>query len=357
MGNVLTAGVGQAPARQAALGAGLSKSCPCTTVNKVCASGLKAVTMAASDISLNLADIVVAGGMESMSQVPHYVSGERFGGLRLGNGTMVDGIIHDGLFDPYDQQHMGLCAEACAKTHAIPRDAQDAHASESYSRALSSWEHGLFRAEVEPVPLPGKKGRPVGTEGGVNFVTKDEECYRYRIDGLTAMRPVFIKDGSGTVTSGNASGLNDGAAALLLMSEDKAKELNLQPLARIVSYADAATEPVQFTTAPSLAIPKALKRAQLRIEDVDVFEINEAFSVVAAANMKLLGLSEKTVNVWGGAVSMGHPIGCSGARILVTLLSIMTQKNHRRGVAAICNGGGGASAIVVERDTQQNSNL
>lgn len=367
MGNVLSAGIGQAPARQAALGAGLPTSCPCTTVNKVCASGLKAVTLAANDIALGHADVVVAGGMESMSQVPHYVQGVRFGDLRMGNGALIDGALHDGLFDPHNGQHMGMCAEACASEHSITRAAQDAYAKESYTRSIGAWERELFDSEIEPVPLPSKKkrgGKPAQTSkaksnGDVNveFVNRDEECFRYSVDGLPNLRPVFVKDETGTVTTGNASGLSDGAAALILMSEDKATELGVRPIARVVSFADAATEPVKFTVAPSIAIPKALRRAALTVDDIDVFEINEAFSVVAEANMKILGLPREHVNEWGGAVGMGHPIGCSGARILVTLLNVMEKRNCRRGVAAVCNGGGGATALVVERGPLQSSPL
>lgn len=348
IGNVLSAGLGQAPARQAALGAGLSEKCVCTTVNKVCASGLKAVTIAAMEISLGMAEIVVAGGMESMSQAPHYVSGARFG-MRMGDGRLVDGVIHDGLWDPYDKQHMGLAAETCARVCTLPREAQDNYARESYSRALQAWDEQLFDAEIEPVFVTvGRKDI---------HVERDEECFRINPDSLSSFQPAFLKDGTGTVTSGNASGVNDGAAAVVLMSARKAFELKIRPLARILSYADAETKPVKFTTAPALAIPKALARCAVSMDDVDVLEINEAFSVVAEANMKLLNLPPQKVNLWGGAVALGHPIGCSGTRILVTLLSIMQHRNLKRGVAAICNGGGGATALIVEREKLTTSNL
>lgn len=348
MGNVLSAGLGQAPARQAALGAGLSARCVCTTVNKVCASGLKAVTLAVSEIAIGSVDVVVAGGMECMSMVPHYVPGARFG-MRIGDRVLIDGVSHDGLIDPYDGHHMGMCAEACARTHKISREAQDAFARRSYTRALQAWDEHLFDAEIEPV---------VTTVGRKEvIIERDEECFRIERDLLTSMRPAFLKDGTGSVTSGNASGLNDGAAAVVLMSSKKAKQLNIQPLARVIAFADAATKPAEFTTAPSIVIPKVLNRAGLTLEDVDALEINEAFSVVVEANMKLLGLSSEKVNPWGGAVALGHPIGCSGARILVTLLNVMHHEHLTRGIATICNGGGGATAIVIEREAHPQSNL
>lgn len=348
MGHVLTAGVGQSPTRQAALAAGLPPSVVCTGVNKVCASGLKAITLAAQEIALGHATVVVAGGMENMSLAPHYAKGLRFG-IRMGDSALVDGVIHDGLYCAHTTQHMGLCAEACASEYAIDRTQQDDYAIESYRRAIGAWESGRFYSEIEPVS--SKQGRKD------ILVEKDEECFRHSVDSLPGMRPSFRKDGGGTVTSGNASSLNDGAAALVLMSQRRAEELSCPILARIVAFADAEQDPLKFTTSPSLAIPKALARANVSLNDVDVFEINEAFAVVAVANTKLLNLKMEKVNVWGGAVALGHPIGCSGARIVVTLLSVMRSQNAQRGVAAVCNGGGGASAILLERTPSLQSHL
>lgn len=348
MGHVLTAGAGQSSTKQAALAAGLPPSVVCTGVNKVCASGLKAITMAAQEIALGNANIVVAGGMENMSLVPHYVGGLRFG-LRMGDSTAIDGVIHDGLFCQHTKQHMGMCAEACATEHSISRAQQDEYAKESYQRAIAAWSSDMFHDEIEPVTA--KQGRKEVV------VEKDEECFRHSVDALPSMRPSFRKDGQGTVTSGNASSLNDGAAAVVLMSHRQAERLGCPILGWINAFADAEQEPLKFTTSPYLAIPKALTRAGVNIDDVDVFEINEAFAVVAAANLKLLKLPADKVNVRGGAVALGHPIGCSGARIVVTLLNVMRHRNAQRGVAAVCNGGGGATAVVLERQVSQQSQL
>lgn len=338
MGNVVQAGVGQAPARQAALGAGIPSSVPCTTVNKVCASGMKAVMNAAQAIALGDADIVIAGGMESMSNIPHYVH------MRLGNkfgpATMEDGMQKDGLVDAYDHNAMGTCADLCATEYNFSREDQDAFAIKSYKRSAKAWEEGKFAEEVIPVEVPQRKGDPV-------LVNEDEEYKNVFLEKIPSLRPAFSKDG--TVTAANASTINDGAAALILMSAEKAQELNITPLATINSYADAAQEPKWFTTAPSKALPKALSKAGITQDDVDYFEFNEAFAVVGLANMKILGLTDKNVNVNGGAVSLGHPLGCSGARILVTLVHILRQNEAKIGAAAICNGGGGASAMVIER--------
>ncbi|KAI0562245.1 acetyl-CoA acetyltransferase [Gracilaria domingensis] len=340
MGNVCSAGLGQAPARQAAMGAGLPVSCVCTTVNKVCSSGLKTLSMAAQDIILGQANIVVAGGMENMSKIPFYVPQARFG-YRIGDGQLVDGLLNDGLIDPDSQNHMGLCAEICSERHGITREMQDRHAKESYRRSRAAWEDRRFYSEVVPV---------VVSEGGRDLcVERDEECFRIDVSTMESLSACFIKDGSGTVTRGNASGLNDGAAALVLASRAKAVELGLSALVTIRGFADAEVEPEQFTTAPSLSIPKALKRAGRSMDEVDVFELNEAFSVVALANSMLLALPEEKVNLFGGAVSLGHPLGCSGARIAVTLLSVMKHTDSRVGVAGICNGGGGSTAMVFER--------
>ena len=338
MGNVLQAGLGQAPARQAALGAGISNTVPCTTINKVCASGMKAIMLAAQSIALGDNEIVVAGGMESMSNVPHYLPNSRKG-YKFGNFQVIDGLPFDGLTDPYSQQVMGFFADKTAEEYAFSREEQDAFAIQSYERTAKAWEEHKFDAEIIPVSIPQRKGEPI-------LFQKDEEYTNVNFDKLTQLRPAFTKEG--TVTAGNASTLNDGAAALVLMSEEKAKSLGLKPLATLISYADAAQEPEWFTTAPALAIPKALDKINLPIEKVDYFELNEAFSVVGLANMKLLNLSPDKVNVNGGAVSMGHPLGCSGARIAVSLIHILQQNNAKIGVAGICNGGGGASAVVIE---------
>lgn len=348
MGNVCSAGLGQAPARQAALQAGLPESCVCTTVNKVCSSGMKSITMAAQDIALGLAEVVVAGGMENMSSVPYYLLRARFG-YRMGDGVATDGLVYDGLRDPHADKHMGLFAEQCADTHGISREDQDRYATESYQRSLKAWKEGKFADEIAPVRTTvGRKE--------VN-VTEDEECKRTPVENICGMRPAFLKDGSGTVTSGNASGLNDGAAAVVLMSRTKAIELGVDVVGTITGYADAERAPAEFTIAPSSAIPKAMKRAGRNMEEVDVLEVNEAFAVVALANSKLLGLDANKTNVYGGAVSLGHPLGCSGARIVVTLLSVMKERRGRIGVAGICNGGGGSTAMVVERDVAVKSKI
>jgi len=338
MGNVLSASLGQAPATQAAKFAGLP-DVPATTVNKVCASGTKAIMLAAQSIALGQNDIVVAGGMESMSNVPYYLDKARTG-YRLGHGQMTDGLVKDGLWDVYNDYHMGSAAELCASTCDISRDEQDRYAISSYKRTQAAQEGGKFKGEIIPVEVVDRKGN-------ITTIDKDEEAYTVNFDKIPDLKPVFKKDG--TVTAANASTLNDGAAALVLMSADKAAEMGIKPLARILSYADAQQAPEWFTTAPSKAIPLALQRAGKQISDVDFFEINEAFSVVSLANNKELGLSESHVNVNGGAVAMGHPLGASGARIVVTLLAVLNQNNGKIGVAGICNGGGGASALVVEK--------
>ncbi|MBD0724871.1 acetyl-CoA acetyltransferase [Flavobacterium sp. L1I52] len=338
MGNVIQAGVGQAPARQAALFAGLKDIVPCTTINKVCASGMKAVMMAAQAIKTGDAEIVVAGGMENMSLVPHYTHLRN--GVKFGPTSLVDGMQKDGLVDAYDNQAMGVYADLCAQEYNISREEQDNFAIESYRRSAQAWESGKFDAEVVPVEVPQRRGEPI-------IVSKDEEYTNVKLDKIPSLNAVFTKDG--TVTAANASTINDGAAALILMSEEKAAELQLKPLAYIKSYADAAQEPKWFTTSPAKALPKALDKAGITLNDVDFFEFNEAFSVVGLANIKILGLDSNKVNVNGGAVSLGHPLGCSGARILVSLLHILEQNDAKIGAAAICNGGGGASAIVIER--------
>ena len=338
MGNVVQAGTGQAPARQAAIFAGIPNTVPCTTINKVCASGMKAVMQGAQAIALGDADTVVAGGMENMSLIPHYVHMRT--GTKFGPTSLVDGMQKDGLVDAYDENAMGVCADACATKYEFSREDQDAYAIQSYKRSSEAWENGKFDNEVIPVAVPQRRGEP-------KMVTKDEEFSNVFIDKVPNLRPAFSKDG--TVTAANASTINDGAAALVLMSKEKAEELNLKPLAVIKSYADAAHEPEWFTTAPAKALPKALAKSNLKLEEVDFFEFNEAFSVVGLANMKILGLNDSNVNVNGGAVSLGHPLGCSGARILITLLNVLEQNNAKIGAAAICNGGGGASAIIIER--------
>ena len=338
MGNVVQAGNGQAPARQAALYAGLSESVACTTVNKVCASGMKAVMQGAQAIMAGDAEIVVAGGMENMSLIPHYVHLRN--GVKFGPTSLVDGMQKDGLTDAYDNNAMGVCADLCASEYNFTREDQDNFAIQSYERSAAAWEAGKFDAEIVPVEVPQRRGDAI-------FVTKDEEYTNVKLDKIPSLAPVFTKDG--TVTAANASTINDGAAALVLMSEEKAQALGLTPLAYIKSYADAAQEPKWFTTAPAKALPKALEKAGLSVSDVDFFEFNEAFAVVGLANAKILGLDSSKINVNGGAVSLGHPLGCSGARIIVTLISVLNQNNAKIGAAAICNGGGGASAIVIER--------
>ncbi|MEC4048320.1 acetyl-CoA C-acyltransferase [Flavobacterium sp. SUN046] len=338
MGNVVQAGVGQAPARQAALFAGLSNEVACTTVNKVCASGMKAIMFGAQAIMAGDAEIVVAGGMENMSMIPHYVHLRN--GVKFGPATMQDGMQKDGLVDAYDHNAMGVSADLCASEYKITREAQDAFAIQSYERSAKAWEANKFDNEIVPVAVPQRKGDPI-------MVTKDEEYTNVRLDKIPTLNAVFTKEG--TVTAANASTINDGAAAVILMSEEKAKAMGLTPLAYITSYADAAQEPKWFTTAPSKALPKALAKAGLTVADVDFFEFNEAFSVVGLANAQILGLDNDKINVNGGAVSLGHPLGCSGARIVVTLINVLAQNNAKYGAAAICNGGGGASAIVIER--------
>lgn len=338
MGNVIQAGVGQAPARQAALYAGLSQEVACTTINKVCASGMKAVMLAAQAIQCGDAEIVIAGGMENMSLIPHYMNLRS--GTKFGPNTMVDGMQKDGLTDAYDNTAMGVSADLCAKEYQITREEQDAFAIVSYQKSKAAWDGGKFDNEVVPVPVPQRKGEPI-------LVTKDEEYTNVSLDKIPALNPVFTKEGS--VTAANASTINDGAAALVLMSEEKATALGLKPLAYIRGYADAAQEPKWFTTSPAKALPKALAKAGIKLEEVDFFEFNEAFSVVGLANAKILGLNNDKLNVNGGAVSLGHPLGCSGARIIVTLINVLEQNNGTYGAAAICNGGGGASAIVIEK--------
>jgi acetyl-CoA C-acetyltransferase len=338
MGHVVQAGTGQAPARQAAIFAGIPDTVPCTTLNKVCASGMKAVMQAAQSIALGDADIIVAGGMENMSLIPHYMHARM--GTKFGPSTLVDGMQKDGLVDVYDQNAMGVCADACAKEYNFSREDQDAYAIESYTRSAAAWQAGRFNEEVVPVEVPQRRGDSL-------IVNKDEEFSNVNIEKIPALRPAFTKDG--TVTAANASTINDGAGAMVLMSAEKAKELGLTPLAKISGYADAAHEPKWFTTAPAKALPKALEKAGVSLDKVDFFEFNEAFSVVGLANMKILGLDSSNVNVNGGAVSLGHPLGCSGVRILITLLNVLKQKNAKIGAAAICNGGGGASAMVIER--------
>lgn len=339
MGNVLNAGMGQAPARQAALKAGLPEKTPATTINKVCSSGLKAVMYAANQIISGECEVVIAGGMESMSNVPFYLPNMR-NGQKLGHVTAEDGILKDGLTDAYDNKHMGLAAELCAATYNFSREDQDNYAIASYKKAIEATEKGLFKDEITVVEVKDRKGN-------VTLVEKDEELERVSFDKIPSLRPVFTKDG--TVTAANASSINDGAAALLIMSEEKAIALGLPILGKIVGQASAAKEPQWFTTAPSEAVPKALSNAGLRISDIDLFEVNEAFSVVCLANNKELAIPADKVNTRGGAVSIGHPIGCSGARILVTLLHAMNQQDLKNGVVGICNGGGGATSMVVSR--------
>lgn len=338
MGNVVQAGVGQAPARQAALFAGLSEEVACTTVNKVCASGMKAVMFGAQAIIAGDAEIVVAGGMENMSLIPHYV--QMRNGTKFGPATMLDGLQRDGLTDAYDNSAMGVCADLCATEYNISREEQDNFAIQSYKRSAAAWDNGKFDSEIVPVSVPQRRGEPI-------LVTKDEEYTNVNLEKIASLNAVFTKDG--TVTAANASTINDGAAAVILMSEEKAIALGLKPLAYIKGYADAAQEPKWFTTSPAKALPKALNKAGLSISEVDYFEFNEAFAVVGLANSKILGLDNDKVNVNGGAVSLGHPLGCSGVRIIVTLIHVLEQNNAKIGAAAICNGGGGASAIVIEK--------
>ena len=338
MGNVVQAAVGQAPARQAALGAGIPDTVPCTTVNKVCASGMKAVMNAAQAIALGDANVVIAGGMESMSNIPHYMHMRK--GVKFGPAAMEDGMQKDGLVDPFDKNAMGVLADNCATKYSFSREDQDAFAIESYRRSAKAWSEGKFSNEVIPVAVPQRRGDAL-------IITEDEEFKNVKIDKIPALRAAFSKEG--TVTAANASTINDGAGALILMSEEKANSLGLTILATIKGYADAAHEPQWFTTAPSKALPKALAKAGVTQDQIEYFELNEAFAVVGLANMKILGLDSSTVNVNGGAVSLGHPLGVSGVRILLTLLNVLQQNDAKLGAAAICNGGGGASAMVIER--------
>jgi len=338
MGNVLQANLGQAPARQAALGAGLSENVPCTTINKVCSSGMKSIMIAAQSIKSGDNTIVVAGGMENMSSVPHYFEKGR-NGQKLGDMKLLDGLVKDGLTDVYNKVHMGNCAELCAKEMNFSREEQDAFAIESYNRSAKAWQSGKFNDEIVSVSVPQRKGDDL-------IISEDEEYKNVKMEKIPTLRPVFDKDG--TVTAANASTLNDGAAALILMSAEKANELGLKPLAKILSYADAAQQAEWFTTAPAKAIPIALDKAQLSTNEVDFYELNEAFSVVGLANIAKLGLDPAKVNVNGGAVSLGHPLGCSGARIIVSLIYVLKQNQAKIGAAGICNGGGGASAMVIE---------
>nr|ALD84318.1 acetyl-CoA acetyltransferase 2 [Morus alba] len=338
-GNVLSANLGQAPARQAALGAGIPNSGICTTINKVCSSGMKAIMIASQSIELGTNDIVVAGGMESMSNTPKYLTDVR-NGSRLGHDTIVDGMVKDGLWDVYNDFGMGVCGELCADQYKISREEQDAYAIRSFERGVSAQKNGHFAWEITPVEVPGGRGKPS------TVVDKDESLEKFDAAKLRKLRPSFKK--GGTVTAGNASIISDGAAAFVLVSGEKALQLGLQVIAKIKGFADAAQAPELFTTAPALAIPKAISNAGLKASQIDYYEINEAFSVVALANQKLLGLEPEKLNVHGGAVSLGHPLGCSGARILVTLLGVLRHKNGKYGVGAICNGGGGASSLVLE---------
>jgi len=337
MGNVLQAGVGQAPARQAALGAGILDSVPCTTVNKVCASGMKAISLARATIAMGDAEIAVAGGMENMSQVPHYLDGRK--GSKFGDIKVRDGMVLDGLTDVYNKTHMGNCAEMCAKEHKITREEQDAFAVQSYERSSAAWKRGAFAAETVAVNIPQRKGDPI-------VFDEDEEYKNVKMEKVSSLRPAFDKEG--TITAANASTLNDGASALILASEEAVERHALKPIAKILGIADAAQAPEWFTTSPSLAIPVALERAGLKSEDIDLWELNEAFSVVGIVNNRLLGLNPENVNVNGGAVALGHPLGSSGSRIVVTLAHALKARDLKYGAAGICNGGGGASAIVIE---------
>ena len=337
MGNVLQAGLGQAPARQAAMFAGITNEVPCTTVNKVCASGMKSLSLAAQSIICGDNDVVVAGGMENMSMVPHYYNARN--ATKLGDVKMKDGMVLDGLTDVYNSVHMGVCAEKCAAEHNISREEQDNFAIESYKRSAAAWDAGKFDDEIVPVEVPQRRGDAI-------VVSKDEEYTAVKIEKIPQLRTVFQKDG--TVTAANASTLNDGASALVLMSKEKAEELGLTPIAKLVGYGDAAHEPEWFTTAPSIAVPVALKKAGLEVSDIDYWELNQAFSVVGIYNTKALGLDPAKVDVNGGAVSLGHPLGNSGSRIIVTLINVLKQNGGKYGAAGICNGGGGASAMVIE---------
>lgn len=338
MGNVCSANLGQAPARQAALSAGIGMNVPCTTVNKVCSSGMKSIMFGAQTIMLGQADVIVAGGMESMSNIPYYIPKARWG-HKYGNGELIDGLAKDGLTDAYDHMAMGVCADNTATKYNISREEQDAYAIRSYKRAAETTENGLFKEEIVPVSVPQRKGDP-------KIVGEDEEYKKVIFEKIPALRPAFTKEG--TVTAANASTINDGASALILVSKEKMEELGLKPVAKIISFADAAHEPAWFTTAPTLAAPKALARAGMTMADMDYLEVNEAFSVVPMAFNKELGVDDAKVNVFGGAVSLGHPLGASGARIVTTLNNVLHQKGGSVGMATLCNGGGGASAIIIE---------
>jgi len=339
MGNVVSANLGQAPARQASVAAGIGYNVPCTTINKVCASGMKAVMLGAQGIMLGQNDVVVAGGMESMSNIPYYIPKARYG-YKYGNGELVDGLAKDGLWEAYYNFPMGNCADNTAKEMSISREDQDAYAINSYKRSAESWANGAFNDEIVPVEVPQRRGEPI-------LVSEDEEYKNVKFEKIPGLRPVFSKEGS--VTAANASTINDGASAIVLMSKEKAEELGVKPIAKIIGFADAAQDPIWFTTAPALAIPKAIENAGLTKDDIDFYEINEAFSVVALANNKEMDLDAEKVNTLGGAVSLGHPLGASGARIIATLTNVLHQKGGRYGAAGICNGGGGASAIVIEK--------
>jgi acetyl-CoA C-acetyltransferase len=339
MGNVLQANIGQAPARQASIYAGIPDTVPATTINKVCASGMKAVMLAAQNIKAGDAEIMVAGGMENMSLAPHYYHARK--AVKLGNTQLTDGLVFDGLTDAYAKQHMGTFADLCAREYQISREEQDNYAIESYKRSAQAWAEGRFKDEVVPVEIPRRKGDPV-------IFAEDEEYKNVKFEKIPSLRPVFTPDG--TVTAANASTINDGGAALIITTRKKAGELGLTPLAKIVSYADAAQDPKWFTTAPAKAVPKALQKAGLEVKDIDFFEVNEAFSVVALVNEKLMNLPHDRTNVHGGAVSLGHPLGVSGARIIMALINILKQYNSRYGAAGICNGGGGASAMIIENE-------
>lgn len=339
MGNVVSANLGQAPARQAAVFAGLPANVPCTTINKVCASGMKAITLGAQSIMLGINDIVVAGGMENMSQIPYYLPNARWG-YKYGNADLVDGLAKDGLTDVYNQKAMGVCADATASRYTISREKQDAYAVESYQRAAAATQNGLLKEEIVPVEIPQRKGDPV-------LVAEDEEFKKVNFDKIPSLRPAFSADG--TVTAANASTINDGAAALILASAEAVRKYNLKPVAKIRGFADAEQEPEWFTTTPTVAAPKAMKMAGVQQSDIDYFEVNEAFAVVALAFEQLLDVAHERNNVFGGAVSLGHPLGASGARIVTTLNNVLQQKDGSLGLAAICNGGGGATAIVIER--------
>lgn len=336
MGNVVSAGVGQAPAQQASIYAGIPVNVPCTTVNKVCASGMKSIMLGAQSILTDDNDIVVAGGMESMSNIPYYLDKAR-SGYRLGNGNLIDGILKDGLWDPYNDYHMGNAGELCSTTYNITREDQDNFARESYTRAANAWKNGYFSKEVVPVEIAGKN---------LITVSEDEEYKKANFEKMPSLKPAFIKEG--TITAANASKINDGAAAVVLMSEEKVKELKLKPLMRIISFADASQAPEWFTTTPIKAMNSALQKANLKVSDIDFAEVNEAFSCVAIINAKEMGIPMEKLNVWGGAVALGHPIGCSGARITVTLSNILQTNKAKYGMTGICNGGGGASAIILE---------